>query len=126
MELHYYVPLVHQNSINLRKIDKITLLASRLTFVHSSSCNFRYNLSGDTINTQLPTMDITGVSGGQAKEACENARVTARCNANSRYRRIDGQCNNLQNPRWGSAMNCQPRLLPANYEGKHLQHNLDL
>lgn len=107
------------------KNQKITLLTNWLTFVHLPSYNFRFNLSGDIINKQLPSVDITGIFGSQVKEACEITRDTVRCNANSRYRRLDGQCNNLRNPRWGSAMNCQPRLLPANYEGKNLHYYLD-
>lgn len=35
--------------------------------------------------------------------------------AKSPYRTLDGTCNNLQNPGWGSAMNRYNRLLSAKY-----------
>lgn len=33
-----------------------------------------------------------------------------------KYRTLDGTCNNLQNPSWGSANSALNRLLPARYE----------
>lgn len=34
---------------------------------------------------------------------------------NSRYRTIDGSCNNIFNPYWGRSQICHVRLLPADY-----------
>lgn len=33
-----------------------------------------------------------------------------------RYRRIDGACNNLYNPAWGSTLTAYSRLLPPMYQ----------
>lgn len=33
-----------------------------------------------------------------------------------RYRRIDGACNNLYNPAWGSSLTAYSRLLPPMYQ----------
>jgi hypothetical protein len=38
------------------------------------------------------------------------------CDRNSRYRSIDGTCNNLQNPYWGASFTVFDRLAPALYE----------
>lgn len=35
---------------------------------------------------------------------------------NSKYRSIDGKCNNLYFPDWGSSFSCQQRLLPPAYK----------
>ena len=36
--------------------------------------------------------------------------------APSKYRSIDGSCNNLLNPSWGQASTAQERILPPDYE----------
>lgn len=45
---------------------------------------------------------------------CVNEREMT-CDRNSRYRTIDGTCNNLENPRWGSSMTAYSRVLFPNY-----------
>ncbi|GFS36691.1 hypothetical protein TNIN_328191, partial [Trichonephila inaurata madagascariensis] len=37
------------------------------------------------------------------------------CDLTSRYRNIDGTCNNLKHPTWGT-VECYLRILPASYE----------
>lgn len=37
------------------------------------------------------------------------------CNASSPYRTADGSCNNLDNPGWGKAGACMPRILDPDY-----------
>lgn len=37
------------------------------------------------------------------------------CDPKSRYRSIDGSCNNLRNPNWARANSCHRRLLPPDY-----------
>ena len=38
-----------------------------------------------------------------------------RCDPYSRFPTVDGSCNNLKHPHWGSAFSCFTRLLPAAY-----------
>ena len=45
-----------------------------------------------------------------------NANVTIQCQRNYRYRSVDGKCNNLRNPVWGSTLQPQRRSLPAVYD----------
>lgn len=52
-------------------------------------------------------------------EMCPSERQT--CNASSRFRTADGSCNNQENPNWGKAGTCMPRLLEPDYaNGKTL------
>lgn len=44
-------------------------------------------------------------------------RQTLECDAQSKYRSVDGTCNNLRNPNWGSTNMPSVRLLPPAYEG---------
>ena len=44
---------------------------------------------------------------------------TPSCDAHSKYRTIDGSCNNLQHPKWGQAETAFLRLLVPDYgDGK--------
>lgn len=49
--------------------------------------------------------------------ACSKSKL--RCNANDRYRTIDGTCNNLENTKWGSAGSRFRRLLDPTYVDKN-------
>lgn len=68
----------------------------------------RYNMQKDhvirTLNARLPN------------ECYPEQRKPIFCDPNSRYRTIDGTCNNLQNPYWGSSYTVFDRLVPAVYE----------
>lgn len=45
-----------------------------------------------------------------------------KCDPKSRERAINGSCNNLKQPKWGSAQSTLNRLLPAQYaDGKKLK-----
>lgn len=50
---------------------------------------------------------------------CKAVQPTSpRCDDSYPYRIINGTCNNLDQPTWGSTFSCFWRLWPANYEGK--------
>ncbi|KAH3858557.1 peroxidasin homolog pxn-2-like [Dreissena polymorpha] len=56
---------------------------------------------------------------------CPN--TTVMCNADDRFRSINGTCNNLNNPTWGMAGAAQRRLLPAAYDdGLNLPRSLGI
>ena len=44
-----------------------------------------------------------------------NSKPTPECRRNDEYRTIDGTCNNLNNPLFGSAPTALTRLIPAKY-----------
>lgn len=53
----------------------------------------------------------------QIEGSCPLPNVTA-CNPNEKYRRADGSCNNLNEPRWGMAGVAQRRVLEPVYGNK--------
>lgn len=104
--------------LRMRKFDPLvhTIESAGLAFDYASDqlCN-RFNLSRDDVDKSLPDIALNGEVSSRARDSCNGATVNAQCDANSRYRRADAQCNNLRNPRWGSAMACQRRIRPAYY-----------
>lgn len=42
------------------------------------------------------------------------------CHTEIKYRSLDGSCNNLKNPKWGSAGSEYGRILPANFSDSKL------
>ncbi|XP_051159599.1 peroxidase-like isoform X2 [Leptopilina boulardi] len=55
------------------------------------------------------------LDGTLLNNACGNNQQS-HCTPNSRYRSIDGSCNNLENPKLGCAMTAYTRLLFPNYD----------
>lgn len=46
----------------------------------------------------------------------KNCAPPMSCDENAKYRTINGSCNNLLNPLWGSTVTPYVRLVQANYE----------
>lgn len=52
---------------------------------------------------------------------CHDSHIS--CSAREKFRSLEGTCNNLQHPKWGSTLQPFRRLLPAEYEdGFSLPH----
>lgn len=50
------------------------------------------------------------------KVYCEDCGTGPRkCPRNTKYRSVDGSCNNLKNPKWGSTGTEYGRMLPAKF-----------
>lgn len=66
---------------------------------------------------QMPKQQIIRQLNARLPSECypEQRRPLA-CDGNGRFRTIDGTCNNLQNPYWGSSYTVFDRLVPAVYE----------
>ncbi|XP_060069965.1 peroxidasin-like [Ylistrum balloti] len=52
------------------------------------------------------------------RNACKEEKINCNEFVSSPYRTIDGTCNNIAHPRWGSTGTFQGRLLPASYADK--------
>ena len=73
---------------------------------------FRYKLSADVVSDGLPLIDTTKTV---IDHFCPERVKKPKCDGNSRYRSIDGTCNNLHYPHRGAVSAPFRRLLPSNY-----------
>ncbi|XP_022240998.1 chorion peroxidase-like [Limulus polyphemus] len=62
----------------------------------------------------LAHVDLKGTNLQKIVDEATRQRVVF-CESNSKFRTIDGTCNNLIKPRWGSSFNCFNRFLHPNY-----------
>lgn len=75
----------------------------------------RFGLDGNECARFISTIKFDGTS---LSDACGNNEKID-CALNSRYRTINGSCNNLENPKLGCTMTAYTRLLFPNYiDGK--------
>lgn len=78
-----------------------------------------YCLSKMQANYMLPTIKIGPATGNPYSDhscyAGYGSKQQQHC-ADSKYRTVDGSCNNLYNPYWGKAKVCHVRFLSAAYE----------
>ncbi|XP_055952430.1 peroxidase-like isoform X2 [Argiope bruennichi] len=70
----------------------------------------------DTINNDTDVSWNFGVSLPGDPNYCQREQTTT-CNPFDPYRTIDGSCNNLNHPTWGTANECYLRYQPAYYDG---------
>ena len=60
------------------------------------------------------------MEGTPLSAACSSGQEIT-CDPEAKYRSLDGTCNNLQNPKWGSALTAYTRLLfPQYVDGKRV------
>ncbi|XP_043221508.1 peroxidase-like isoform X1 [Amphibalanus amphitrite] len=93
------------------EVEDVGRLGMALTFVAEYIARM-YNLPKDAIASGLPLIDTSKTIIGPYCPAFLNGYD--RCEV-TRYRTINGMCNNLEFPHWGSARNTFRRLLAPNY-----------
>lgn len=96
------------NHVPLKNWNSMCLIASY------SSCR-RFGLDKNDCARYISTLSLRNT---QLGESCAAAH-SVDCDETSKYRSIDGTCNNIENPSWGSAMTAYTRVLFSQYfDGK--------
>ncbi|XP_043257427.1 peroxidase-like isoform X1 [Colletes gigas] len=104
-----------------RGLDAIVATKASSYLLHQS-CR-RFGLDKDDCVRFISTLPLHGTL---LSSACSTSPVTD-CKTNAKYRTIDGSCNNVENPSWGSAMTAYTRILFPQYfdgiqEPRHMGH----
>ncbi|XP_006611344.1 peroxidase-like isoform X2 [Apis dorsata] len=95
-----------------RGLDAIVAMKASSYLLHQS-CH-RFGLDKDDCARFISTLSLEGTP---LNSACPSSRHKG-CNSLAKYRNIDGSCNNVQNPSWGSAMTAYTRILfPQYFDG---------
>ena len=89
--------------------EKVYNEQNEIDFVKHVS-NFTYDDLLSPVNLEL-LANLSGCLSHRRHVNCSQDICTHR-----KFRTIDGSCNNLQNPLWGSSLTSFKRLLPAQYE----------
>ncbi|XP_058794605.1 peroxidase-like isoform X2 [Phymastichus coffea] len=108
----YYYP----NDAALEKgLDAMIAIGASLQL--SQAHCLRYGLDAVECARYISTVKLQGTSLGASCASDQNID----CDIGSKYRTLDGSCNNPQNPKWGSAFTAYGRLLFPNYaDGIHM------
>ncbi|XP_076294511.1 peroxidase isoform X2 [Lasioglossum baleicum] len=94
-----------------RGLDAIVAMKASSYLLHQS-CR-RFGLEKDDCARFISTLSLHGTP---LSSACSLTQVD--CNSEDKYRSIDGSCNNIENPTWGSAMTAYNRILfPQYFDG---------
>ncbi|XP_017790614.1 PREDICTED: peroxidase-like isoform X1 [Habropoda laboriosa] len=106
-----------------RGLDAIVATKASSYLLHQS-CR-RFGLEKGDCARYISTLSLQGTP---LSSACSNSRQTI-CNSRAKYRSIDGSCNNVANPSWGSAMTAYTRILFPQYfdgiqEPRHMGHSM--
>lgn len=93
-------------------VDAIVTTKASSYLVHQH-CR-RFGLDKNDCARYISTFKLYGTPLAGACTALQHAD----CDPRSKYRSIDGSCNNVENPRWGSAMTAYTRILfPQYFDG---------
>ncbi|XP_011136255.1 peroxidase isoform X3 [Harpegnathos saltator] len=92
-----------------RSIDAVVATKASLYLMHQN-CR-RFGLDKNECARYISTLRLQGTQLGAACSAVHSAS----CDENFKYRSIDGSCNNVENPSWGSAMTAYTRVLFSQY-----------
>lgn len=94
-----------------RGLDAIVAMKASSYLLHQS-CR-RFGLEKDDCVRFISTLSLHGTP---LSSACSSTQVD--CDSEAKYRSIDGSCNNIENPTWGSAMTAYNRILfPQYFDG---------
>ncbi|XP_012141528.2 salivary peroxidase/catechol oxidase isoform X2 [Megachile rotundata] len=95
-----------------RGLDAIVAMKASSYLLHQS-CR-RFGLEKDDCARFISSLSLQGTP---LSSSC-SASQTMVCNPRAKYRSIDGTCNNVENPTWGSAMTAYTRILfPQYFDG---------
>ncbi|XP_020300662.1 peroxidase-like isoform X2 [Pseudomyrmex gracilis] len=92
-----------------RSLDAIVATKASSYLVHQN-CR-RFGLDKNDCARYISTLELQGTSLGESCAAVHSME----CDRRSKYRSIDGTCNNIENPSWGSAMTAYTRVLFSQY-----------
>ncbi|XP_011256334.1 peroxidase isoform X2 [Camponotus floridanus] len=92
-----------------RSIDAIVAGKASL-YLRDLKCR-RFGLDNNDCAHHISTLGLQGTPLGESCAAMHNME----CNEKLKYRSIDGTCNNIENPSWGSAMTAYSRVLFSQY-----------
>ncbi|XP_022246593.1 peroxidase-like isoform X2 [Limulus polyphemus] len=66
-------------------------------------------------NKDIPNLELDGTKLQNIKEQVVERSADTKCDKRTKFRTIDGSCNNVKHHDWGSALNCMNRILPPDY-----------
>ncbi|XP_018343646.1 PREDICTED: peroxidase-like isoform X1 [Trachymyrmex septentrionalis] len=92
-----------------RSIDAIVATKASSYLVHQN-CR-RFGLDKNDCARYISTLGLRDTPLGKSCAAVHSIE----CDEKSKYRSIDGTCNNIENPSWGSAMTAYTRVLFSQY-----------
>ncbi|TGZ52073.1 Peroxidase [Temnothorax longispinosus] len=92
-----------------RSIDAIVATKAS-SYLMQQNCR-RFGLDKNDCARYISTLGLQGTPLGESCAAVHSVE----CDETSKYRSIDGTCNNIDNPSWGSAMTAYTRVLFSQY-----------
>ncbi|XP_017883255.1 peroxidase-like isoform X2 [Ceratina calcarata] len=96
-----------------RSLDAIVATKAS-SYLLQQSCR-RFGMDKNECARYISTLSLHGTP---LSSACSTSGPSMICNPKAKYRTMDGTCNNLENPSWGSAMTAYNRLLfPQYFDG---------